>query len=119
MPGRVVDALASEKQLAKELDSQRRQAEEWHGRARRALEAGNEALAREALLRRRSTTASSPTWKPRGNRPAAPGTDLKPSWALEAKLEEARLKKGGLVARRGGPPARADGSGQRPVSDRP
>ena len=33
----VIDALASEKQLAKELDSQRRQAVDWYNRARRAL----------------------------------------------------------------------------------
>ncbi|MBS1222009.1 MAG: phage shock protein suppresses sigma54-dependent transcription, partial [Proteobacteria bacterium] len=36
----VIDALASEKQLAKELDSQRRQADDWYNRARRALETG-------------------------------------------------------------------------------
>ena len=49
----VIDAVASEKQLARELDNQRRQSEEWHHRARRALETGNETLAREALLRKK------------------------------------------------------------------
>ena len=51
----VIDALASEKQLAKELDSQRRQADDWYNRARRALETGNETLAREALTAQEGT----------------------------------------------------------------
>ena len=45
----VVEAVASEKQLGKELDSHRDKAEEWRARGEQALRAGNEALAREAL----------------------------------------------------------------------
>ena len=70
-------------------------------RAIKALEAGNAKRWRAgAATQKEQATASSPTWKPSWNRPAAPGDRLKAQLrALEAKLEEARLKKGSLVAR--------------------
>lgn len=96
----VIDAVASEKQLAKELDHQRRQAEDWQQRARRAMEAGNETLAREALLRRKEhdgiVTNLEASWQSARRSSERLKTQLR---ALEAKLEEARLKKGSLVAR--------------------
>ncbi len=96
----VVDALASEKQLAKELDSQRRQAGEWHSRARQALETGNETLAREALLRKKEHDGIVANLEGSWESARRTGERLKAQLrALEAKLEEARLKKGSLVAR--------------------
>lgn len=96
----VIDALASEKQLAKELDSQRRQAEDWYNRARRALETGNEALAREALTRKKEhdgiVASLQASWESARRTSERLKAQLR---ALEAKLEEARLKKGSLVAR--------------------
>lgn len=96
----VIDALASEKQLAKELDSQRRQADDWYNRARRALETGNEMLAREALLRKKEhdgTVASlQASWESARRTSERLKAQLR---ALETKLEEARLKKSSLVAR--------------------
>ena len=96
----VIDAVASEKQLAKELEHQRRQAEDWQQRARRAMEAGNETLAREALLRRKEhdgiVTNLEASWQSARRSSERLKTQLR---ALEAKLEEARLKKGSLVAR--------------------
>jgi phage shock protein A len=96
----VIDAVASEKQLAKELDHQRRQAEDWQQRARRAMEAGNETLAREALLRRKEhdgiVANLDASWQSARRSSERLKTQLR---ALEAKLEEARLKKGSLVAR--------------------
>ena len=96
----VIDAVASEKQLAKELDHQRRQAEDWQQRARRAMEAGNETLAREALLRRKEhdgiVANLEASWQSARRSSERLKTQLR---ALEAKLEEARLKKGSLVAR--------------------
>ncbi len=96
----VIDAVASEKQLARELDNQRRQAEEWHGRARKALELGNEALAREALLRKKEhdgiVANLDASWQSAKRTSERLKTQLH---ALEAKLEEAKLKKGSLVAR--------------------
>jgi phage shock protein A len=96
----VVDALASEKLLAKELESQRRQAEECQARARRALEAGNEALAREALVRKKEhdgiVANLEASWASARRTSERLKSQLR---ALEAKLNEARLKKGSLVAR--------------------
>ncbi len=96
----VIDAVASEKQLARELDSQRRQAGEWHERARRALEAGNEALAREALMRKKEhdgiVANLETSWESARRTSERLKAQLR---ALEMKLEEARLKKGSLVAR--------------------
>lgn len=96
----VIDALASEKQLARELEHQRRQAEEWHGRARLALESGNEALAREALLRKKEHDGIVANLQASWEASRRTGERLKTQLrALEMKLEEARLKKGSLVAR--------------------
>ena len=96
----VIDALASEKQLAKELDSQRRQAEDWYNRARRALETGNETLAREALLRKKEHDGSAANLQASWESARRTSERLKAQLrALETKLEEARLKKSSLVAR--------------------
>ena len=79
---------------------QRRQAEDWQQRARRAMEAGNETLAREALLRRKEhdgiVANLEASWQSARRSSERLKTQLR---ALEAKLEEARLKKGSLVAR--------------------
>lgn len=53
----VIDALTSEKQLHRELETQRRQAQRWQERASRALNSENEILAREALARKRDFDA--------------------------------------------------------------
>ena len=96
----VIDALASEKQLAKELDNQRRQSEEWYNRARRAMENSNETLAREALLRKKEhddlASHLQGSWQSAKRTSEQLKAQLR---ALEGKLEEARLKKGSLVAR--------------------
>ena len=96
----VIDAVASEKQLARELENQRQHAENWQQRARQALESGNEMLAREALLRKQehdNTAASLQTaWATAQRASERLKAQLR---ALESKLEEARLKKGSLVAR--------------------
>ncbi|MBS1225951.1 MAG: phage shock protein suppresses sigma54-dependent transcription, partial [Proteobacteria bacterium] len=87
-------------QLAKELDSQRRQADDWYNRARRALETGNEMLAREALLRKKEhdgiVANLQASWESSRRTSERLKAQLR---ALETKLEEARLKKSSLVAR--------------------
>lgn len=96
----VVDALASEKLLARELEGQRRQAAEAHERARRAMAAGNEALAREALRRKQEHDGIAANLQASWESAQRTSGRLKAQLrALEAKLEEARLKKGSLVAR--------------------
>src|SRR3990172_767327 len=49
----VLDAITSEKQLAKELESQRQKASAWKEKAEDSLRAGNENLARESLKRKK------------------------------------------------------------------
>lgn len=96
----VIDALASEKQLARELDSQRRQSDEWYNRARRAMENGNETLAREALLRKKEHDDLAGNLQGSWQSAKRTSERLKAQLrALEGKLEEARLKKSSLVAR--------------------
>jgi phage shock protein A len=96
----VIDALASEKHLAKELDNQRRQSDEWYNRARRAMENGNETLAREALLRKKEHDDLAGNLQGSWQSAKRTSERLKAQLrALEGKLEEARLKKGSLVAR--------------------
>ena len=96
----VIDAIASEKQLARELDNHRRQAEEWQGRARLALESGNEAMAREALMRKKEHEGIAANLQTSWESARRTSERLKSQLrALEMKLEEARLKKGSLVAR--------------------
>lgn len=96
----VIEAVASEKQLARELEHQRQQAESWQQRARQALASNNEMLAREALLRKQeheNTAAGLQTaWATAQRASERLKAQLR---ALESKLEEARLKKGSLVAR--------------------
>jgi phage shock protein A len=96
----VIDAIASEKQLRKDLEHHRRQSAEWHQKAEEALNAGQEDLARMALTRKKEhdniLKALEPSWE------AAKATSehLKAQLhALEAKLEEARRKRSSLVAR--------------------
>src|SRR5260370_42219392 len=48
-------SIADEKRLAKQLEQETANAQEWERRAMMALRAGNEALAKEALARKRET----------------------------------------------------------------
>ena len=96
----VIDAIASEKQLYRELESQRRQSKEWLQRAEKALAADNETLAREALTRKREHDAIVANLEESWSAAKRTSERLKAQLrTLEAKLNEARLKKGSLVAR--------------------
>jgi phage shock protein A len=96
----VIDAIASEKQLQKEVEEHRRQSSEWQGKAEAALQQGKEDLARAALTRKkehdRILASLEPAWEAAVNTSASLKAQLR---ALEAKLEEAKRKKGTLVAR--------------------
>ena len=96
-----MDAIASEKQLAKELDSHRDKAEGWRARGEQALRAGNEALAREALGRKQEHVQIADTMDKSLVSARRTTTRLKDQLrALEMKLDEAKRKKGGLIARK-------------------
>lgn len=96
----VIEAVASEKQLQKELEHNRLQSAEWSNKAEAALKADNEELARSALVRKKEydsiIKAIEPSWEAAKKTSENLKTQLR---ALEAKLEEARRKKGTLVAR--------------------
>lgn len=97
----VIDAIASEKQLAGELEYHRRCSEKWHGKAEDAVRAKNENLAREALARKKEhekiADDTELLWKAARNT----SKNLKAQLiALENKLADARRKRGVLVARK-------------------
>ena len=96
----VVEAIAGEKQLQKELESNQKQVADWLGKAQIALQNNNEELARAALARKKEheaiCKALEPSWLSAKNTSDRLKSQLK---ALEAKLEEARRKRTSLAAR--------------------
>jgi phage shock protein A len=96
----VVEAIASEKQLQKELENNQKLSAEWLGKAETALQNNNEELARAALARKKEhdsiCKALEPSWQSAKNTSENLKAQLK---ALEAKLEEARRKRSSLAAR--------------------
>jgi phage shock protein A len=96
----VVEAIASEKQLQKELESNQKQVADWLAKAQTALQHNNDDLARAALARKKEHEAISkvlePSWLSAKNTSDKLKSQLK---ALEAKLEEARRKRTSLAAR--------------------
>ncbi|GKT09388.1 PspA/IM30 family protein [Desulforhabdus sp. TSK] len=98
--GGVIDAIASEKQLQKELEHNRQQSAEWLSKAEQALQAEKEDLARAALIRKREhdsiIKAIEPSWVAARNTSEQLKAQLR---ALEAKLEEARRKRSTLIGR--------------------
>ena len=93
-------AIASEKQLQKELETNQKQAAEWLSRAETALANNNDELARAALARKKEHDAIckvlEPSWQSAKNTSEKLKSQLR---ALEAKLEEARRKRTSLAAR--------------------
>jgi phage shock protein A len=96
----VIDAIASEKQLYKDLEHNRRQSAEWLHKAEEALNTGQEDLARMALTRKKEHDNILKALEPSWEAAKATSEQLKAQLhALEAKLEEARRKRSTLVAR--------------------
>jgi len=96
----VVEAIANEKQLQKELENNQKLSAEWLGKAETALQNNNEELARAALARKKEhdtiCKALEPSWQSAKNTSENLKAQLK---AIEAKLEEARRKRSSLAAR--------------------
>ena len=96
----VIDAIASEKQLQKDLELHRRQSGEWMKKAEDALHANREDLARAALLRKKEYDSIIQSLEPAWESAKATSEHLKKQLhALEAKLEEAKRKRSMLIAR--------------------
>jgi len=96
----VIEAIASEKQLEKQVEEQQRRTAEWLQKAEAAIAQDREDLARAALERKkeheRTLRSLEPAWQSAKETSAHLKQQLQ---RLEAKLEEAKLKRGTLVAR--------------------
>jgi len=96
----VIDAIASEKQLQKDLEHHQRQAAEWMKKAEDALLANREDLARAALVRKKEYDSILQSLEPAWDSAKATSEHLKKQLrALEAKLEEAKRKRSMLIGR--------------------
>jgi phage shock protein A len=96
----VIEAIASEKQLAAQVQDQRRRVAEWLGKAETAVAQDRDDLARAALERKREHEAILERLQPAWETAQETSTHLKRQLQrLEDKLQEAKLKRGTLVAR--------------------
>ncbi len=97
----VIGAITSEKQLAHELSHHRREWGKWQGKAEIALTAGNEELARAALVRKkehdRIIQGLEDAWETAADTSKRLKAQLR---QLEDKLAEARRKRSALIARK-------------------
>ncbi len=96
----VVDAIASEKTLQQNVDRHRREAKTWQENARTALKDGKDDLARQALVRKNEHDTILKSLEPALESAQGTSASLKAQLkALDAKLDEAKRKRGALVAR--------------------
>ncbi|MDM8546520.1 PspA/IM30 family protein [Candidatus Venteria ishoeyi] len=96
----VIDAIASEKQLEKELERHRKQADSWHDKARQALANDKEELARSALAQKKEIDRIIENLEPSWESAAQTSQRLKKQLkALEQRLDEAKRKRTTLQAR--------------------
>ena len=96
----VASAIADEKKLERMANQQLAQSEEWERKARLALKAGKEDLAKEALLRKQEYDGLSVQYKEQWQAQHEAVEKLKQSLrGLQQKIEEAQRKKNLLIAR--------------------
>jgi phage shock protein A len=96
----VAKAMASEKLVAKELTENQRQATEWQARAEHAIEAGDDGLARKALVRKQEHEKLAAALLDQHTAALEASTTLRRQLdAMQAKLAEAKRRLGTLSAR--------------------
>jgi phage shock protein A len=96
----VASAIADEKKLERLMNQQVSQGEEWDRKARLALKAGKEDLAKEALLRKQEYASLATQYQEQYQAQHAAVEKLKQSLrGLQQKIEEAQRKKNLLIAR--------------------
>lgn len=96
----VAVAIADEKRLKKQLDNEQTAAAEWEKKAMLAVKAGNDGLAREALMRQQEHAKLAEGYVQQWESQRQAVEQLKTALqALNAKIEEAKRKKNLLVAR--------------------
>lgn len=97
----VAASIADEKRLAKQLEQESANSQEWERRAMLALRAGNEALAKEALARKREYDELATTLKDQWTKQKTAVDQLKTALRLlNDKIEEAKRKRNVLIARK-------------------
>jgi phage shock protein A len=97
----VATSIADEKRLAKQLEQELANSQEWERRAMMALRSGNEELAKEALARKREHDQLAATYKEQWTKQNTAVEQLKKALRLlNDKIEEAKRKKNVLVARK-------------------
>jgi phage shock protein A len=97
----VAASIADEKRLAKQLDQEVANAQEWERRAMMALRAGNEDLAKDALARKREYDELAATLKDQWTKQKTAVDQLKTALRmLNDKIEEAKRKRNVLIARK-------------------
>ncbi len=93
-------AMASERQALKQLENAKDSAQEWEGKAKMALQAGNEELARKALSNKVAVDANIQSFQASYDQISTQTAELRSRVeTLKSKLEEARMRQNMLVAR--------------------
>src|SRR5690348_16378847 len=97
----VAVSIADEKRLAKQAEQEAANAAEWERRAMLAVKAGDDALAKEALNRKKEHDALANTLKEQWQKQKQAVEQLKTALRmLNGKIEEAKRKKNVLIARK-------------------
>ncbi|MCC6214183.1 MAG: PspA/IM30 family protein [Polyangiaceae bacterium] len=97
----VASSIADEKRLAKLAEAEAANAAEWERRAMMAVRAGDDALAKEALARRKEHDGLRAAYEQQWQKQKAAVEQLKLALrALNSKIEEAKRKKNLLIARK-------------------
>ncbi len=97
----VAVAIADEKRLYKQFRNEAGVAEEWEKKAMMAVRAGDDSLAKEALLRKKEHDGLLASYEDQWEKQKAATQQLKTALrALNHKIEEAKRKKNVLIARK-------------------
>lgn len=97
----VAVSIADEKRLAKQAEQEMANAAEWERRAMLAIKAGDDALAKEALARKKEHDGLAASYKEQWQKQKQAVDSLKTALRLlNTKIEEAKRKKNVLIARK-------------------
>ena len=97
----VAESIADEKRLAKQAEQEVNNAAEWERRAMLAIRSGDDALAKEALARKKEHQTLAEQFQEQWQKQKAAVEQLKLALrALNNKIEEAKRKKSLLIARK-------------------
>lgn len=97
----VAVAIADEKRLQKQFNNEKSVLDEWHKKAMLAVRAGDDELAKEALLRKKEHETLAKAFDDQWRKQQLAVNQLKTALrALNNKIEEAKRKKNVLVARK-------------------